>query len=135
MARHLLDAGHDVALWSKTGTKATTLAKHGKGRACSTPKQVAEHAEAVFLCVGDTAMSEEVVLGKDGLVEDAAKDSIIADCSTVSPTRSRAMGHRLAEAGIHFLDAPCTGSKPGAENGTLTFMIGGDQAVFERARP
>lgn len=135
MARHLLEAGHEVALWSNTASKAIALAAKGKGRACATPKEVAEGAEAVFLCVGDTAMSEEVVLGKDGLIEGAAKDSVIADCSTVSPSRSRAMGQKLAAKGVHFLDAPCTGSKPGAENGTLTFMVGGDKGAFERVRP
>ncbi len=135
MARHLLEAGHEVALWSKTGSKAAELAKDGKGRACSTPKEVAQNAEAVFLCVGNTEMSEEVVLGKNGLIEGAVKGSVIADCSTVSPSRSRAMGQQLAAKGIHFLDAPCTGSKPGAEKGTLTFMIGGDKGVFDKVRP
>jgi len=135
MARHLLDAGHEVALWSNTAAKAQKLAAHGKGRACKAPKEVADGSEAVFLCVGDTAMSEEVVLGKNGLIEGAAKDSVIADCSTVSPSRSRAMGQQLAAKGVHFLDAPCTGSKPGAENGTLTFMVGGDKGAFERVRP
>jgi 3-hydroxyisobutyrate dehydrogenase/2-hydroxy-3-oxopropionate reductase len=60
---------------------------------------------------------------------------VVADASTVSPTESREIGKALSAKGIHFLDAPCTGSKPGAEGGTLTFMVGGDQQVFERVRP
>jgi 3-hydroxyisobutyrate dehydrogenase/2-hydroxy-3-oxopropionate reductase len=60
---------------------------------------------------------------------------VVVDTSTVSPARSRALGAKLAEKGVHFLDAPCTGSKPGAEGGTLTFMVGGDEAVLERVRP
>jgi 3-hydroxyisobutyrate dehydrogenase-like beta-hydroxyacid dehydrogenase len=131
MARHLIEAGHEVALWSKTPGKAEKLG----GRPCVTPREVASLSEAVFLCVGDTAMSEEVVLGKDGLIEGAVAGSVIADCSTVSPSRSRAMGAKLAEKGVHFLDAPCTGSKPGAQGGTLTFMVGGDKEAFERIRP
>ncbi len=135
MARHLLAAGHEVALWSHTPGKAQKLAQEGAGTACSTPREVGERAECVFLCVGDTAMSEEVILGKDGVAEGAKPGTVVVDASTVSPARSRLIGKRLAERGIHFLDAPCTGSKPGAENGTLTFMVGGDREVFERVKP
>jgi 3-hydroxyisobutyrate dehydrogenase-like beta-hydroxyacid dehydrogenase len=135
MARNLLRAGHDVALWSHTAGKARQLAQEEKGVFCETPRQVAEFAECVFLCVGNTAMSEEVILGKDGLAAGGRRGSVIADASTISPSRSRAMGRDLAERGIELLDAPCTGSKPGAEKGTLTFMIGGPKDVFERVRP
>jgi 3-hydroxyisobutyrate dehydrogenase-like beta-hydroxyacid dehydrogenase len=134
MARHLLEAGHEVALWSHTAQKARELAGQGKGRACETPRQVAENAECMFLCVGDTAMSEQVVLGPGGIIEAVKKDAVVVDASTVAPTASRAMGEKLAAKGVHFLDAPCTGSKPGAEGGNLTFMIGGDKAVFDRVR-
>ena len=80
-------------------------------------------------------MSEQAILGADGLIAGAKPGSVIADTSTVAPARSRAIGKRLADRGIDFLDAPCTGSKPGSENGTLTFMVGGDRSVFERVRP
>jgi 3-hydroxyisobutyrate dehydrogenase/2-hydroxy-3-oxopropionate reductase len=60
---------------------------------------------------------------------------VVVDASTVSPSSSRAIGEKLTQAGLHFLDAPCTGSKPGAEGGNLTFMVGGDKDVFERVRP
>jgi 3-hydroxyisobutyrate dehydrogenase/2-hydroxy-3-oxopropionate reductase len=137
MARNLLRAGHEVALWSHVGEKAAELAREydGLGVYCTKPSEVGRFAECVFLCVGDTDMSERVILGEDGVAEGAKPGTVIADTSTVSPSRSRAMGERLLERGIHFLDAPCTGSKPGAENGTLTFMVGGDEAVFERIRP
>jgi 3-hydroxyisobutyrate dehydrogenase-like beta-hydroxyacid dehydrogenase len=135
MARNLVQAGHEVALWSHTGSKARELAATGKGRACTTPKEVAQHAEAIFLCVGDTAMSREVILGKTGIIEGARRGTVVADASTISPSESRKIGQALAAKGVDFLDAPCTGSKPGAEGGTLTFMIGGDQQVFERIRP
>lgn len=135
MARNLLGAGHEVALWSHTAAKAERLAKEGAGTACATPREVAEKADYVFLCVGDTAMSEEVILGREGVAEGAKPDTVVVDASTVSPSRSRLIGRKLAERGIHFLDAPCTGSRPGAENGTLTFMVGGERDVFERAKP
>ena len=134
MAQHLIDAGHDVALWSHSSGKAEQLAARG-GTACSTPAEVAQRSECVFLCVGNTEMSRKVILGEGGLAEGASKGLVIVDCSTVSPKASRLIGAELAERGIEFLDAPCTGSRAGAENGTLTFMIGGDAKVFERTRP
>jgi 3-hydroxyisobutyrate dehydrogenase/2-hydroxy-3-oxopropionate reductase len=135
MARNLLRAGHEVSLWSNTASKAKQLASEAGGFVFETPAQVAEHSDCVFLCVGNTAMSEKVLLGEHGVAAGAKQGVIVADASTISPTASREMGKRLAGKGIHFLDAPCTGSKPGAQNATLTFMIGGDQAVFERAKP
>lgn len=135
MARNLLKAGHDVALWSNTAAKAKQIAAEAGGKACATPAEVAEHAECVFICVGDSAMSENVILGPEGLKEGARKGSVIVDASTVSPASSRRVHEELAKSGIDFLGAPCTGSTPGAINGTLTFMIGGDQKVFERVKP
>lgn len=135
MARNLLRAGHEVAVWSHTAAKARELAAGEKGVFCETPRQVAEFAECAFLCVGNTAMSQEVLLGEEGLAAGGRAGMAIADASTVSPSRSRSIGAELAKRGIHFLDAPCTGSKPGAEKGTLTFMVGGDKDVFERVRP
>ena len=135
MARNLLRAGHQVALWSHTAQKARELAQAENGVFCETPRQVGELAECAFLCVGDTGMSEQVILDEGGLIEGARPRTVVVDTSTVSPARSRALGAKLAEKGVHFLDAPCTGSKPGAEGGTLTFMVGGDEAVLERVRP
>lgn len=135
MARNLLRAGFTVALWSRTEGKAEQLGTEGAAIICNSPKEVAERAECIFLCVGDTDMSEDVLIGHNGVIEGARKGAVVADCSTVSPTRSRAVGEKLAARGIHFLDAPCTGSKPGAEKGTLTFMIGGEKEVFDRVKP
>jgi 3-hydroxyisobutyrate dehydrogenase-like beta-hydroxyacid dehydrogenase len=135
MARHLVRSGHELALWSNTGAKARELAKEGNAAVCASPKEVAELADYIFYCVGDTAMSRQVALGKNGLIEGVRSGTIVADCSTISPQVSREIGAAFAAAGAHFLDSPCTGSKPGAEKATLTFMIGGDKAVFERARP
>jgi 3-hydroxyisobutyrate dehydrogenase/2-hydroxy-3-oxopropionate reductase len=134
MARNLMRAGHEVAVWSKTAPKAKELAEKEKGVFCDTPKRVGEFAECIFLCVGDTQMSEEAILGPGGIAEGAKPGTVVADASTVSPSASRTIGEVLGKKGVHFLDAPCTGSKPGAEGGTLTFMIGGDKSVFERVR-
>jgi len=134
MARNLLRAGHRVALWSHTAHKARQLAETENGICCETPRQVGEFAECIFLCVGDTAMSQQVILGENGVAQGARPGAVVADASTISPEESRRIGERLAAQGIHFLDAPCTGSKPGAEKGDLTFMVGGDPEVFQRIR-
>jgi 3-hydroxyisobutyrate dehydrogenase/2-hydroxy-3-oxopropionate reductase len=134
MAKHLIDAGHTVALWSYSAEKATALAGP-TATACATPAEVAATSDVIFLCVGDTAMSREVILGKDGLIQKAKPGTIIVDCSTVSPSESRRIGQELAAKGIEFLDAPCTGSKAGAENGKLTFMVGGKKEIFDRVEP
>lgn len=135
MARHLIEAGHDVALWSKDPSKPRRLAEGGKATACATPREVAEHSECIFYCVGNSPMSREVSIGEHGLIEGVRQGTIVADCSTVFPHVSVEIGQQFAAKGAFFLDAPCTGSKPGAENATLTFMIGGDRAAFERAKP
>ncbi len=135
MARNLLKAGHDVALWSNTSAKAEQLAADAGGTFRATPAEVARHSECVFICVGDSAMSEAVILGPEGLKEGAKPGLTVVDASTVSPASSRRVHEELAKSGIDFLGAPCTGSTPGAINGTLTFMVGGDEKVFERVRP
>jgi 3-hydroxyisobutyrate dehydrogenase-like beta-hydroxyacid dehydrogenase len=135
MARNLLKAGHDVALWSHSGGKAAKIAAEAGGKACATPAEVARHAECVFLCVGDSAMSDTVILGPNGVKEGGKPGLIVVDASTVSPASSRHTHEELAKSGIDFLGAPCTGSTPGAINATLTFMVGGDERVFQKVRP
>src|ERR1700683_379614 len=108
MARNLLRAGHEVALWSHGVTKARELAAAEKGGFCATPRAVAENADVIFLCVGDTAMSREAILGKDGIIEGARRGTVVADASTIAPTASRQTGKALASKGVDHLDAPCT---------------------------
>jgi 3-hydroxyisobutyrate dehydrogenase-like beta-hydroxyacid dehydrogenase len=134
MARNLLRAGHEVALWSHSPEKARKLASEAGGMACASPREASLNADCIFLCVGNTEMSRQVILGEEGVVAGARPGSVVADASTISPSESRKLGLALRDRGVEFLDAPCTGSTPGAEGGTLTFMIGGDQSVFERVR-
>src|ERR1035437_716334 len=88
MAHNLVRAGHEVAVWSHSGGKAEALAKEG-ATACATPAEVARRSECVFLCVGNTEMSKEVILGKDGLASGRSGALTIVDCSTISPSESR----------------------------------------------
>jgi 3-hydroxyisobutyrate dehydrogenase/2-hydroxy-3-oxopropionate reductase len=134
MAEHLLAAGHTVALWSHTKEKAQQLAKTKGGIYCATPKAVGQRADCIFLCVGNTEMSETVLIGKNGVIEGIKPNAVVADCSTIAPSAARRMAKQFEKKKAHFLDAPCTGSTPGARGGTLTFMIGGPKKVFESVR-
>jgi 3-hydroxyisobutyrate dehydrogenase-like beta-hydroxyacid dehydrogenase len=134
MAEHLLAAGHSVALWSHTKEKAQKLAKTKGGTYCATPAAVGKRADCIFLCVGNTEMSEAVLLGKNGVIEGIQPKAVVADCSTVGPSASRRMAKAFEKKKAHFLDAPCTGSTPGARGGTLTFMVGGPKKVFDSVR-
>jgi len=135
MARNLAKAGHELAVWSNTASKAKQLASEEKAVACDSPKQVAAQADYVFACVGNTEMSEQVLTGANGVIEGAKPGTVVADASTIAPAASREIGQKLSAKGIHYLDAPCTGSTPGAINAALTFMIGGNREVFERTKP
>ncbi len=137
MARHLLAAGHNVALWSHTIAKAQQLAGEfpDKATVVASPKDLAAASDTVFFIVGDTAMSQAVMFSDTGLLAGAKPGTVIVDASTVAPSYSLSTSKACSDKGVHYLDAPCTGSKPGAEKGALTFMIGGDKSVFEKTKP
>ena len=135
MARNLRRAGHDVAVWSNTADKARKLAMEENVFFCASPKAVAANSDVVFLCVGDTAMAKEVLLGSNGVIEATRAGMTVVDCSTIGISASREIAAAFQAKGADYLDAPVTGSTPGAESGNLTFMIGGDTAVFEKIRP
>ncbi|HEY4087795.1 MAG TPA: NAD(P)-binding domain-containing protein, partial [Bryobacteraceae bacterium] len=97
MARNLLRAGHNVAVWSKTTSKSAQLASEAGAVACATPAEVAKQADVVFLCVGDTAMVEEVLLGKDSIIEGGRKGMAVVDTSTILPSASVKIGEKFAE--------------------------------------
>jgi len=130
-----LKAGHEVSVWSNTSAKATQLASEAGAKACATPAEVAAASEVVFVCVGNTEMAETVITGKDGIKSGGKTGLVVVDASTIGPSSSVRIGKSLAEAGIEFLGAPCTGSTPGATNGTLTFMVGGKEEIFEKVKP
>jgi 3-hydroxyisobutyrate dehydrogenase len=132
MARHLLEAGHEVTVHNRTREREEPLAELGAGRAAS-PAQAAEDAEAVLTCVSDTPDLEHVLLGPAGVVEGLASGGLVVDCSTVSPSATADIADRLAERGIGMVDAPVSGGSEGAEKGTLTIFCGGSEADFARA--
>jgi 3-hydroxyisobutyrate dehydrogenase len=134
MARHLLEAGHEVTVHNRTRERELPLAELGAARAAS-PREAAAAAEAVLTCVSDTPDLLSVVEGEDGVAAGLARGGLVLDCSTVSPAETAAVAARLAEREIGFVDAPVSGGSEGAERGTLTAFAGGAEADVERARP
>ena len=135
MVRNLLAAGHDVTVWNRTRGKAEELNRtHGAALAGS-PKELAAGCEAIVLCVSDTPDVEEVLEGPDGVRAGAASGSLIIDCSTISPSVTRDLAATAWEAEIGYCDAPVSGGSEGAEQGTLSIMVGGSETDVTRARP
>jgi 3-hydroxyisobutyrate dehydrogenase-like beta-hydroxyacid dehydrogenase len=134
MAGHLLDAGHDVAVHNRTREREEPLAERGARRA-ATPKEAAEGAELVFVCVSDSPDVEHVVLGDDGIVNGLSEGAVLVDCSTIAPATSRTLADELAKKGCGAVDAPVSGGSEGAQKGILTTFLGGEDAHVEKARP
>ncbi len=134
MALNLVRAGYPVTAFNRTRSKAEPLERAG-ARIARTPAEAARHAEVVISIVSDTAAMEEVVTGKDGILETIRSGAVLIDSSTISPAVSQRFASLLAAKGAGMLDAPVTGSRQGAEKGELTFMIGGDREVLGRVMP
>ncbi len=134
MAGHLLAAGHTLTVHNRTRAKADPLVSRGAAFA-DTPADAARAADVVFVCVSDTPDVRVVLLGERGVIEAARPGMIVVDHSTISPSATIEMAAALGERGVTLLDAPVSGGDVGARNGTLSIMVGGDQAAFERVRP
>ena len=130
MAENLRAAGFEVVVWNRTREKSEDFG----GQVASTPAEAAAATGVVISMVPDVPEVEEVLLGPEGAAKGLREGGLCIDMSTISPTASRSIAERLSERGIDFLDAPVTGSRPKAEDGTLTIMVGGDAEQLERAR-
>lgn len=134
MAQHLLNAGHELAVWARRSESAAPLAAAGAAVAAS-PAELGRRCEVVFTMITGSADVEAVVLGADGLAAGMAPGSVLVDCSTIAPDSARGIAAALAERGVAMLDAPVSGGEQGAIAGTLAIMAGGDAVVLERVRP
>ena len=136
MAGHLkTKGGHDVTVYNRTAAKAEAWAKQFDGKFASTPAAAAEGADFVFTCVGNDDDLRSVTIGKDGVLSGMKAGAILIDNTTASAEVARELHAAAKEKGIEFIDAPVSGGQAGAENGVLTVMCGGDEAVFEKAKP
>jgi 3-hydroxyisobutyrate dehydrogenase-like beta-hydroxyacid dehydrogenase len=134
MVRNLLKAGFDVTVNSRTTASVDAMVELGAKRAAS-PAEVARATEMVITMVPDSADVEMVATGPNGVFTGAGAGLIVADMSTISPAVTRSLAAEAARRGCEWLDAPVSGGELGAIAGTLTIMVGGSAAAFERARP
>ena len=134
MARNLVEAGHGLVVHNRTRAKARELAGHG-AQVADSPREVAEKSDVVVTMLPGPPEIEEVVAGKNGLLEGAAAGSLIIDMSTSSPALARELSRTAKVRGVGMLDAPVSGGDVGAREGTLSIMVGGEKNDFGRARP
>jgi 3-hydroxyisobutyrate dehydrogenase len=130
MAQRLADAGVELTVWSRSGTRHVTGARVATGA----PEAVAD-AQVVFSMVRDDAASRAVWLGVDGALAQVRAGTIVIECSTVSPAWIVELSAAASRAGAHLLDVPVVGSRPQAESGDLVFLAGGAVDVVELVRP
>jgi 2-hydroxy-3-oxopropionate reductase len=133
MCRHLIAAGHQLFVHT-IGKMPDAIANSGATQ-CVSNRAVAERADIVFVMVPDTPDVQEVLFGERGVAAGLAKGKTVVDMSSISPVATKEFAKRIRELGCDYLDAPVSGGEVGAKNATLSIMVGGDAAVFERVRP
>ena len=139
MAGHLALAGHTVTVFNRTAAKAQAwvqaFAATGRAHHASTPREAAQGADIVLMCVGNDDDVRSVVLGPDGALAGMQSGSILIDHTTASAQLARELYATVQQQGVAFVDAPVSGGQAGAQNGQLTIMCGGDEAAFATAEP
>jgi 3-hydroxyisobutyrate dehydrogenase len=135
MAANLARAGFELSVWTRTADKAERFASEHGARAGATPAEAADGAQALITMVPDSPEVESTLFGPGGASGALGSGGLAIDMSTIAPSAAKAIAERLAESGVGFLEAPVSGSRPRAEDGTLTIMAGGEQGAFERALP
>ena len=130
MATRLVAAGHEVSVWNRTARQ------HVDGATTAvSPADAAKEADVIWMCVADTAAVERVMFGQDGAEQSLREGAIVVDSSTISPSATARFAERVNQRGVHWVDAPVTGSKIGAENGQLIFIVGGDKEPVDYLEP
>ena len=134
MAGHLLRGGHTLGVYARRADSAAELVKAG-ATFYTTPAVLAAACDVVFTIVTASSDFEAVTLGADGLIHGARRGSVVVDMETISPAVARSVAKALEAQGIDMLDAPVSGGPMGAEQASLSIMVGGKPAVFERVKP
>jgi 3-hydroxyisobutyrate dehydrogenase-like beta-hydroxyacid dehydrogenase len=135
MAANLVRASHELTVWNRTASTTEKFAQAHNATVAATPAEAVKDAEIAITMVVDGPQVEHILLGSDGAAQSAPPGLLVIDCSTIGPTAAREIAAQLQPNGVGFIDAPVTGSAPGAEDGTLTIMVGATPEQFERARP
>ena len=134
MAGHLIDAGYALSVYNRTKSKAEPLLARG-ARYCESPGKCAAGQDAVITIVGYPKDVEEIYLGADGILDNLAPGTYVADMTTSSPSLAVRIYEEGKKRGIHSLDAPVTGGDMGAQNATLNILVGGDEDAFRAMQP
>ena len=134
MASHLVKAGHTVHVCDLAEELVRHVCSLG-GKACSCSKEIAQRSDIIFIMVPDTPDVEAVLFGANGVAEGLKPGSTVVDMSSISPIATKEFAKRLAAMGVKMLDAPVSGGQVGAENATLSIMVGGPVDVFNQIKP
>jgi 2-hydroxy-3-oxopropionate reductase len=133
MAGHLANNGHTLYTYTHGETPASLL--EAGAHACASSAEVAKQADIVIIMVPDTPQVEEVLFAPDGVAAGLGAGKVVVDMSSISPVATKEFARRINELGCEYLDAPVSGGEVGAKAATLTIMVGGSEAAFERVRP
>ena len=133
MAGHLIKGGQEVYLYSRSGVPEVLVA--AGGRACTSGKEVAEKADIIITMVPDTPDVGAALFGENGVASGLSKGKVVVDMSSISPVETKQYAKKINELGCDYLDAPVSGGDVGAKNATLSIMVGGTQAAFDRVKP
>ena len=133
MAEHLIKAGHEVSLYSIPSVPASLIDAGGK--ACASGMEVAHHADIIFIMVPDTPHVAAALFGDKGIAQGLVAGKIVVDMSSISPIETKEFAQKIRALGCDYLDAPVSGGEVGAKNATLSIMVGGEQAVFDKIKP
>lgn len=133
MAGHLIQHGHRLFACTR-GAVPAELVDAG-ATVCATSAEVARQADVIFIMVPDTPQVEEVLFAEDGVAAGLSAGKVVVDMSSISPVATKDFARRIRELGCDYLDAPVSGGEVGAKAGTLTIMVGGSEAAFDRVRP
>jgi 2-hydroxy-3-oxopropionate reductase len=134
MARNLLQVGYALVVHNRSREPVEELAREG-ARPAHSPAEVARESDVIITCLPDSPDVELVSLGEGGLIEGVSDGDVYVDMSTIAPTVAVEVAEAMAEKGVDCLDAPISGGDVGAQEGTLSIMVGGDAEVFDRVRP
>ena len=134
MAGHLQKGGHSVTVYNRNAEKSAKWVAMYGGLSAATPREAAQNAAFVMMCVGNDNDVRSVVYGADGALAGLADGAVLVDHTTASADVAREIYAEATQAGKHFIDAPVSGGQAGADNGKLTIMCGGDQAAFDRVK-
>jgi 2-hydroxy-3-oxopropionate reductase len=132
MARRLCEAGHEVAAWNRTRAKAEPLEAHG-ARIADSPTATAEEAEVVICMLSNGPVCDSLLI-EERVLSAMPKDSLMIVMSSIPVETARAQAEKALKLGLRYIDAPVSGGEPGARDGTLAIMAGGEQRDFEEAR-